>query len=574
VLLDGRQLENDGTVTADVCVVGSGPAGATIARELARAGIDVCVVESGGHEPDHATQALAAGETSGDCFKELISTRQRQLGGTARLWDTRLSDGKEGFRGAPLDPIDFEKREWVPYSGWPFTRAHLDPFYARAQSVCGMGRYEYRAEGWEGPDARRLPFDGDMLGTGILQFGSQQLFVSDYPAELARSGSVTVLTHSNAVEVETNESGGIATRLRVKCLSGTEFTVAARYFVIAAGGLENARLLLLSDRVQRGGLGNQHDVVGRYFMEHQYIRTGMLSVKDRGIFDRAILYDERSVDGAVVMGNLRPSAAAMRRERLLYSSLALIPQHASYRRFRQEAVDSFSELVSGVLHLRLPDRAGEHFREVVSHLDYITVAALRKVSGQRLFRYRGRGAGLLDGGGWSSLPDKARRFSVFDVILHAEQAPHPDNRVTLSEQRDALGCRRAHLHWQWRDQDVDSVLRTHALMAAEIKRSGIGTLHVDVQDGRPNLLLPGLHHHMGTTRMHTDPRQGVVDPQGRVHGVANLFVAGCSTFPTGGYINPTLTIVALGIRQADHLRQRLEAREPNELAASAGARGA
>lgn len=141
--------------------------------------------------------------------------------------------------------------------------------------------------------------------------------------------------------------------------------------------------------------------------------------------------------------------------------------------------------------------------------------------------------------------------------MHAEQAPDPENRVTLGDELDALGCRRARLHWRWGDVNINSVLRAQELLGAEVARAGLGTLRVELDGGRPHLLAPGLHHHMGTTRMHADPRQGVVDENCRVHGLGNLFVAGSSVFPTGGYINSTLTIVALAIRLADHLKSRV-----------------
>jgi choline dehydrogenase-like flavoprotein len=180
----------------------------------------------------------------------------------------------------------------------------------------------------------------------------------------------------------------------------------------------------------------------------------------------------------------------------------------------------------------------------------------RKLSGNRLFRYWEDGPSLT-AAGWSSLPDKPRRFGKVELVVHSEQAPHADNRVTLSDQRDALGSRLPRLHWEWRPIDYDSVRRTLTLLGQELARRSIGQLRVTECDGRPLLMHAGIHHHMGTTRMHTDPSRGVVDSDCRVHDTPNLFMAGSSVFPTGGYINPTLTIMALSIRLADRLRQEL-----------------
>jgi choline dehydrogenase-like flavoprotein len=198
---------------------------------------------------------------------------------------------------------------------------------------------------------------------------------------------------------------------------------------------------------------------------------------------------------------------------------------------------------------------------------------LRKLSGNRWFVHFDEGPDMIYGGGWSAEADRHRKYAVFAVILHTEQAPHRDNRVTLDASRDALGARRVRLHWEWRPVDVDSVRRAEHAFAREIARSRLGRYEVAADEGgRPVLVGPGLHHHMGTTRMHDDPRQGVVDRDGRVHGVPNLYLAGCSVFPTGGYINPTLTIVALAIRQADRLKSEL--RGGVAVAASAAESGA
>ena len=560
MLVDGRRIADGTQIETDVCVVGTGPAGTALARELIGQPFRVCVLESGGPELEPDTQALAEGVQTGDPADPLTKSRRRQLGGTPHSWDSRAATREVGLRCAPLDPVDFRAKPWLAdYPAWPVTRAELDPYYERAHQVYRLGPYKYDAADWECEQARRLPLDESVVRTNVWQYGRQSSFASELPAQVAAAGNVTVYDHSNVVEVETNESGTEATGVRVACLGGTTFSVKAKVVILATGGIENARLLLLSDRVQRGGLGKAHDLVGRYFMEHQSVDGGTLVPASPAVFDQMALYDTRQTNGASATGKLYFTEEALERERLMNVSFAFLPKHRRYRKAREEYIESFNTLVRSAARLRVPADAGHHARNALRGIDYVGARMLRKLSGNRWFAHFDEGPDIVYGGGWSAEADRHRKYSVFEVILHAEQAPHRDNRVTLDAGRDALGARRVHLHWQWRAADIDSVRRAEHAFAREIARSGLGRYDVAQDDaGRPVLVGPGLHHYMGTMRMHDDPKQGVVDRDGRVHGVANLYVAGCSVFPTGGYINPTLTIVALSIRLAERVKAAMD----------------
>ncbi|HSE97774.1 MAG TPA: GMC family oxidoreductase [Blastocatellia bacterium] len=553
MLVDARELPAGEVIEADICVVGGGPAGMTLAREFAGQDFRVCVLESGGLQFEEETQSLCEGETEGEPYHSLREVRRRQLGGTANLWDTRLSDRELGFRSAPLDGIDFERKDWLPYSGWPFGRSHLDPFYQRAQTISGFGPYIYDGADWEDDKAPRLAPRDSLIATAVWQFGPQRTFTEAYREELQRTDNIAVLMHANVLEIETNESASAVTHMRAACLHGSEFRVSARLFILAAGGIENARLLLLSDQVQKNGLGNDHDLVGRFFMEHPFINCGTFIPASRDVFDKAALYDVRQVEGATIMGMLKLDDEVMRRERLLNFSLLLLPQHG---RYQPEAINSLKAVLSRGMRGRVPERS--HLSNVIRNLDFLMVAACRKMRGG-LFPYIVDGPGLCSGGGWSSLDDKKRRYSVFKAFLTTEQAPDPNNRVTLSDERDGLGCRRTRLSWRWGEVNIESISKAQSILAEEVARAGLGRLQIAQNSGMPLMASPGLHHHMGTTRMHDDPRQGVVDENCQVHGVSNLFIAGSSVFPTGGYINPTLTIIALSIRLADHVKKTLNA---------------
>jgi choline dehydrogenase-like flavoprotein len=168
-----------------------------------------------------------------------------------------------------------------------------------------------------------------------------------------------------------------------------------------------------------------------------------------------------------------------------------------------------------------------------------------------------RAVPVVSDGGWSSLRNNRRRFHSFELVLQAEQAPAPNNRVILGDTKDEFGLPRPRVVSNWSDIDIVSIRKTTRILALEFERAGIGRFIPDDEGGSPQLYqLGGAHHHMGTTRMHTDPKEGVTDENGRLHGLQNVFVAGSSLFPTGGYANPTLTLLALALRLADHLKAR------------------
>jgi choline dehydrogenase-like flavoprotein len=553
---DAREVPVGATIHTDVCIIGGGVVGIVLAREFARRSFGVCLVESGGVEPDETTQELAGGKVVGEPTNDPITTRQRQFGGTANLWDSRLGNGVIGLRCGPLDAVDFERREGVPNSGWPFPKSHLDPYYERAQAVCGLGPYRYNAAAWAGAEAPVLELDASTVGTSVWQFGPQAPFLEDYPAELDRSPNVTILLHANVTEVLANPAATAVTGVEVATLRGNTFRVSARTVVLAAGGLENPRLLLLSDSVARNGLGNDRDLVGRYFMEHPFVLGGRLVPRDRSVFARSALFDVTRQKGTVVMGKLSLAEDVLRREHLLNFCVLLLPTHGTHK---PEAIDALKLLLTRALHGRLPDRAGTHLRDVINGLDFVGVSLLRKLTGRKkLFPYIDWGPGVTEGAGWSHLPDTPRRYSAFDAWLLTEQPPLPENRITLGRERDALGCRTLEVHWHWDPTSRRSILRSEQLLADSVQRSGFGRFDIRLDGDEPFLQYPAQHHHLGTTRMHVDPRHGVVDQHGCVHGLANLYMSGGSVFPTGGYINPTLTIVALALRLADHLVQHIE----------------
>jgi choline dehydrogenase-like flavoprotein len=318
MLADARSLPDKSQIETDVCVVGAGPAGITVARELNGQAFRVCIVESGGTRPDADAQSLSELTFDGSDLEPDARERRRQFGGNAHLWRVGRRPIRSLVRYLPLDEVDFEARPWVPHSGWPFTRAALDPYYARAHRAAGLGAYAY-----DTPDRPQpLPLDGEVR-TSVEWFSTGRPFTREALGEFRRSTNLTVLVHASAGSLYESPDGGRIERLRIDCLNGRQHTVTARIFVLAAGGIENPRLLLLSNERSPVGIGNAHDVVGRYFMDHLHV-LGTLVPSDRALFDRAGLYDVRALPDGRVMGcKVNVTPAVMEREGLLNSALKL-----------------------------------------------------------------------------------------------------------------------------------------------------------------------------------------------------------------------------------------------------------
>jgi choline dehydrogenase-like flavoprotein len=526
MLIDARELAPESTVDTDLCVIGAGAAGLTLAHELAGAPFRICLLEGGGRGPDRWSQALLAGETVGHPYFRLDETRQAGIGGTTSIW---------AGMSRPLDALDLEGRDWVPGCGWPLGRAALDPYYKRAHSILQLGPFEYEPGYWESPDARRLPLPDSLVQTVMFQVSPPTRFGDVYFPTLQRAPNITTIVHANAAELISDAAVGPPNRVLVRTRPRHWFSVTARLFVLATGGIENARLLLASRSVHPMGLGNTHDLVGRFFMEHLCLNAGVLAVAQRQL--STSLYSVRRVargaHGVVkVEAALAPNDALARQDGLVRVAMHFPHAWRAWQSYESPGVGALIQLVRAVRQRRMPYRAAANVRQVLRHLDAVLVSLAGFVGNPYLPRRR-----LI-----------ARTF--------AEQTPDRENRVTLADTFDALDRPFARLTWRVGERELRTIRRFHQILRSAARESG--AVRFDTTIDRDNADWPasvsGGYHHMGTTRMHQSPRRGVVDADCRVHGVENLFVAGSSVFPTAGYSNPTLTIVALALRLADQLR--------------------
>ena len=551
--VDARTLSDGEIIDTDLCIVGAGTAGMTLAYQLRNQPFRICLVESGGLTPDPQTQDLHRGDNIGHPYFELHSARARHFGGTTNRWFIPCNGQAVGVRMRPLDPIDFEEREWVPYSGWPFRKETLDPYYDRAQRFCRIDPVSFQVADWSDAEHAAL-FDlrDTDAKTVIFKFGSRLPFVETYYPAVRRADNITILLHANVTEILTDEDGHRVRELRVNCFGGKQLFIRAKRFVLAAGALEIPRIMLLSNRQQTAGIGNQHDLVGRFFMEHPHFRTGIFVPSDARLFQTAALYNHIHMVGSVpVIGKLALKEPAIRRERLLNYVGELMPvmdlESSLYAfkipRIDAQGVQAFRDLKTAVKRRKPPADLHRRLVQMLADIKPLSVSAYRNVKRRIL-----------------SAVNK-RRCMLFRLVNMSEQTPNPESRVTLTYQQDALGQKRIQLNWKLAPGDMQSAIRSQQLLDRALQRAGLGRLYTEKEDEIIPRRIKGGWHQMGTTRMHADPKKGVVDGNSRVHGFSNLYIAGSSVFPTGGYANPSLTLIALSLRLADHLNSKMVQRD-------------
>jgi len=533
MLTDFRDCEDGLSFHADVCVVGAGAAGITVARALLGSGRTVCLVESGGVDFEPETQALYRGATEGQPYYDLEDARLRFFGGTTAIW---------GGRCMPLDPIDFQRRDWVPDSGWPFGPEALAPYYEQVRAALDLPFPRFDAGLAETLRLPAPPVDRQRLEAAYWQFdGAYWRFRMENCRDLTEHPDVRVLLHANVVDIHTDALGRHVDRIVIARHGAVRGTVRARVFVLACGGIENPRLLLAARGACPDGLGNAHGNVGRYFMEHPRARLGTLE-SDQA-FQVWDALRKRFVGGRKVMAALRLSDAEQARRQVLNAGVT-----AKYQ--RRESAD---RPIMRILYDTVRDHSPPNRR-------------MRQV-----WRLYNRANDLLQGQKTRALRHFQFRHGRGRVLfmVRGEQAPNPDSRVVLdADDRDALGMPRARLIWRLSEIDKRTAAAFTEVLDAELRRAGLGRLEPAGWLREPGTDWPvdpalskhalGGYHHMGTTRMAESPQRGVVDPDCRVHGLDNLYIAGSSVFPTGGWSNPTMTILALSLRLGEHLRTRTE----------------
>ncbi|MEL6494229.1 MAG: GMC oxidoreductase [Cyanobacteria bacterium J06623_7] len=546
MLIDGRNLPESHQLETEVCIIGAGPAGITIAREFINTKFLVILVESGGLEFDPKLQSLSTGDVFSLHTSDLKYSRRRQMGGNAHAWNAPIDRHTAGWRCLPLESQDFAPRDWIPDSGWAFTQEHLKPYYRRAHQICNLSPLNYAFEVEADNDFPPLFPHSRSLRTTISQYGDSAIFTHHYPREIYHADNITTLFYATVTQLETNSHGQRVNRLTLKSTAGNKFYLTAKKIILATGGIENARLLLLSNQQQQSGLGNQHDLVGRFFMDHPQIDLGLFVPFSRQFLNRTRLYDIHTDNHQISL----LGAISLKTELIIQKQL---PNHAihlypTYHGSLAAAKNSFEAIKDSLIEAKMPDRPFEHFSKMIYGHQYFQDA---------LFWKARRSLSQSNLGQWSFLPDEKSRFSALKLTCQLEQIPLASNRITLTSGKDCLGQNKIALRWRLNDWEIKSLNKIINSIKQELNQSGMGYFLPREEPLCLDFELVSGFHHLGTTRMHINPRRGVVNEDCQVHGISNLYIAGSSVFPTGGYANPTLTIVALAIRLADKIKETI-----------------
>lgn len=503
MFFDLAEIENGSSLDFDVCIIGAGAAGITLALELEQTSASVCLLEAGGLEFQTQVQDIYQGEVTGIYYPPLDVVRLRYFGGTTNHWSGQST---------PLGPNDFERRSWIESSGWPIEYAEFASYLQRAQKICRLGHYGFLWDEWkEQSGVPAFPFEGGGIEPVVFRFPKPVTrFGEIYRQNLEDAKNLTCLLHASVLQLVTNEGESQVTAAKVTGLHGRKVDVRARFFIIATGGIENSRLLLVSGPKGGPGLGNNNDLVGRYFMEHPNFDSGEILLEDS--------------DSTTYLTNPFLSAGG----------------HKIRVDFRLN-----------------PERQAE--LEILNHSAFLLPSWLNR-------RSSARAAGILTRA-WRRLErmldfeEERESEGVFALRVRLERAPRYGSRVTLSDEVDAFGMPQAKLHLEVGELEERTLQVIQEEFAKELGRSGRGRMRLGFNAIEKNWPAGAgwQNHHCGGTRMSSTPREGVVDRNCRIHGVENVYIAGSSVFPTGGHANPTLNLVTMTLRLSDHIKKELMA---------------
>ena len=524
MLIDGSSLNERVELSADICICGGGVAGLVLAKELAAKFHKVIVLESGGESYTQEAQDLYAPSVANKSFYPDPSySRLRFLGGASNHWENNTS---------PLDPIDFERRPWIPNSGWPIRFKDLEKYYSVAERYCGVKGNGYDTAFW----VNKLGYKDWMAGSSVLETGMAKAavpatrFYAEYGDSLKVSSHVQIVTFANVVDVDFEKETETISTAYFETKPGLRHQVNAKAFVMCFGGIENARMLLTFNEKYNNLIGNRFDNIGRYFMDHPTVRAAQFYPHTHTDLD---LYTGGPIGDLVVKGFFKIKEEILSQNEISNIRMPLQPA-TEYE--MSDGISSHHIMADAFSEGELPDNFGTHILNYIKDFDMVAEAISRKAFNTRLF-------------------ESANEMTGYQFAMMLEQTPHRDNRIRLGDKRDPYGLRRVEIDWEFKKDDQERMWRALELTAIEVGALSLGRVRV-LKERAERLMGDQLgygHHHMGTTRMSERYEEGVVDSHQKVFGTNNLYVAGSSVFSTGGHVPPTLTIVAMTVRLAEIL---------------------
>ena len=550
MIICGREIADGDYPEFNVVVVGSGAVGIPLAMRMAEAGLRILLLEAGGENANDRGRSNFSGLVrEPKLHPPTDKYRQRCLGGTTGIW---------GGRCVPFDNIDMQTRSYIPFSGWPISIEDVRPFFDAANEwlEAGFAQYESKDVFSDSIGPLIFGFESSAVSTGGLErFSRPTNLYSRYKSRIEASTLVTLTHGATCTRIALDEDGKVVRHLVVVTSDGREFLVRGKHYVIAAGGIETARLLLSSNDIKQHGVGNESDVVGRYYMCHIAANIGQLTLNGK-TSDVRHGY-EISPDGIYCRRRISLTESEQLRRKVNNVVLRLhFPRIAdpAHRSGVLSLIYLLKPFISYEYSTRLRDAAGDSLKSLLLHLRNVVAAPVETVRflshwiRKRIMASRKFPSIILE-----------NKTNVFSLEVHAEHCPRADSHVFLIDEKDELGMPRIGIDWKYSAQDIYSVKETLDVLAAELARQNIGELQYDEHNLERDLLRFGAYggHHIGTARMGSDPATSVVDSDCKVHTVDNLFIAGSAVFPTSSQANPTLMATALALRLADHLAMQV-----------------
>lgn len=566
MLYDADTVDESNIPIYDVCIIGSGPAGLTLANELVPKGLKLCVLESGITRKSAVADSLRALDSEGIRIK--VHSRERILGGSSTTWS-----GLSSYLGEE----DLAARSWIPYSGWPISYETLRGLYARTSA------YDFPSPEAFGEGGFRRLREKSTLSPRWEKIQEKVFLAKNRPQRfgerfrhLFEQERADLYTGLSAASLQAEPGTRHIASCTAHTQSGRAISVRAKIFILAAGGIENPRILLNSRDMYEQGLGNESDQVGRYFMNHPKGNAGVVWFK-KPVAELPYYFGCLFKGFAGYAG--MELAPAFREEHGLVAAYArleprypwsdnigvqsLIALIRSSSRVLQWSTALLSRRVASLRDYAETGETDDSLHLTTGPWMYVVCIArvlLHPIAVAQYLWYR-----LVPGATPHTRAARLRNF--------AEMAPDPENRVTLSKKRDCFGVPLPHVHHDMGKQDRESLKALHHVLRDEVQRLGIGELTNGLEADTTWNINEDASHHMGTTRMGKDPQTSVVDADCRIHGVDNVYVAGSSVFPTSGVVNPTMTIVALSIKLADHLKARSWTEAVHDVSLGAAAPG-
>jgi choline dehydrogenase-like flavoprotein len=506
----------------EVCIVGAGIAGISLAANLARNGVHTVLLEAGGRRYSARDQDAYVGEVGqGLAYRGLYDGRFRLLGGSSTQWAGQILE---------LDDFIFEKRPWVPGSGWPFPKSELLPYYEKAAAIEGLTDAPSNADKvWRALGVEPPPLAPDLV-SAFSNFTLTTNFASLYEDALQSEHKLAVYLHANAYELVLASDDATVVGVRCRTIHGMDTTFRARIFVLCVGAIETCRLLLQPRPDQSKWPWNRNDLVGRHFQDHLLCHVADVLNPNPSL--------SRMYLDFFALGQFRYQHKI---------KLALVTQQ------RLETLDLagfITSLTGGYDDMAL---AYETVR-------WIRTRRFEKLTPTRLVHLTANLHKLL----WHKIPYSQQvgewpPREALKLNVNCEQNPLSHGRITLTSGRDSIGLLRARVDWKSSDQELHSIRRYVEIVRDTFERHGLGEVKAIPslqKDDEFASTMRDSFHHIGGTRMATSETAGVVDPDLRIFGTTNAYVCSTSVFPCAGFANPTHTLLALALRLAEHLKTR------------------